>query len=179
MANYKPIPKPLGYRIQELIQSLQVIRDSLEAVRQGHLHQFIPLYGQLRALLSEKRKGNQPLLLTIAKEIGMQLEIYAMPGVDDDKALPSELKKDLLLHLAGFPVSLHRELPGQCLITIEKFLDQKILIYEQKRYTPKDVIEFFANKAGGAHFSPDMDQDFTQLLSFGLFGQPMLLNALA
>ena len=64
---YQPIPKPLGFRIQELMQSLQVIRDSLGAVRQGRLHQIIPVYGQLRALLSEKSKGNHPLLLDIAK----------------------------------------------------------------------------------------------------------------
>lgn len=57
---YEPIPKFLGDRIQELLQALQVIRDSIEAVRQGKLHQIIPVYGQLRALLSEKSKGNDP-----------------------------------------------------------------------------------------------------------------------
>ena len=176
MSNYKSIPKTIGYRIHELMQSLQVMNDSLEAVRQGRLHQLIPLYGQLRALLSEKRKDNQPLLLSIAK-IGMQLTFYSMSGVDD-KDFPSELKKDLVLHLSGFPASIEQELPGQRLTNLEDFLDHKILLFKERKYTVREIIEFFANKAGGAHFSSDVREDFAQLLSFGLFGQPILVTAL-
>ena len=175
--NYKhrPKPKPLGERIQELIQGLQVIRDSLEAVRQGKLHQIIPVYGQLRALLSEKRKGNHPLLLNIAKELRLALEFYCMPAADD---LPDQLKKNLVFHLSGFPVTLEQELPAQTLVSAEKFLNQKILIFNERPYLAKDIIAFFANKAGGAHYSPDLPEDFEQLLSFGLSGQPVLVNAL-
>lgn len=172
---YQPIPKPLGHRIQELIQGLQVIRDSLDAVRQGKLHQIIPVYGQLRALLSEKSKGNHPLLLNMAKELSLSLEFYCMSGAGE---LPDQLKKDLVFHLSGFPVTLEQELPGQTLVSAEKFLNQKILIYNERPYLAKDIIAFFANKAGGAHYSPDLPEDFAQLLSFGLSGQPVLVNAL-
>jgi len=182
MSKYQGIPKPLGYRIQELIQSLQVMSDSLEAVQQGRLYQLIPLYGQLRALLSEKSKHNQPLLLTIAEEIGMQLNLYCMPDVDD-KDFPSEFKQDLFLHLSGFPASIEQELPGQHIIKLEDFLNRKILFfkgreYREGKYSIKEIITFFANKAGGAHFSSDLPKDFAQLLSFGLFGQPVLVRAL-
>jgi hypothetical protein len=172
---YEPIPKLLGDRIQELLQALQVIRDSLEAVRQGKLHQIIPVYGQLRALLSEKSKGNDPLLLTIAEELGEVLEFYSMPAAGE---LPDELKKNLVLHLSGFPVGLEQELPSQIKVSTETFLNQQMLIYNGRPYLVKDIIAFFANKAGGAHYSPDLPKDFAELMSFGLSGQPVLVNAL-
>ncbi len=172
---YQPVPKLLGNRIQELIQSLQVIRDSLGAVRQGKLHQIIPVYGQLRALLCEKSKGNHPLLLDIAKEVSFSLDFYCMSPAGE---LPEKLKKNLLLRLSGFPATLERELASQRSISIEKFLDYKILSYDGRSYKTKDIIGFFANKAGGAHYSPDLPQDFAQLLSLGLSGQPVLVNAL-
>ena len=172
---YQPVPKPLGDRIQELMQALQVIRDSLEAVRQGKLHQIIPVYGQLRALLSEKSKGNHPLLLTIARKLSITLEFYCMSGAGD---LPDALKKDLVLHLAGFPVTLDQELPNQALVSVEEFLNRPILIYKEKPYLAKEIIAFFANKAGGAHYSPELPKDFGELMSFGLSGQPVLVNAL-
>jgi hypothetical protein len=182
MSKYQGIPKPLGYRLQELIQSLQVISDSLEGVQQGRLYQLIPLYGQLRALLSEKSKDNQPLLLTIAEKFGMELNLYCMSDVDD-KDFTSEFKQDLALHLSGFPVSIEQELPGQHIIKLEDFLNRKILFfkgreYRKGKYSVEEIITFFANKAGGAHFSPDLPIDFAQLLSFGLFGQPVLVRAL-
>ena len=156
--------------------------DSLEAVRQGRLYQLIPLYGQLRALLTEKSKGNQPLLLTISEEIGMELNLYCMSDVED-KDLPSEFKQDLVLHLSGFPVAIEQELPGQHIIKLEDFLNREILFfkgreYREGKYSVEEIIRFFANRAGGAHFSPDLPKDFAQLLSFGLFGQPVLVRAL-
>jgi hypothetical protein len=172
---YQPISKPLGYRVQELIQSLEVIRDSLDAVRVGKLHQLIPVYGQLRALLSEKSKGNYPLLLDVANAVGFDLEIYCMTGAGD---LPEELKQHLLLHLSGFPATVEQVLPGQQKLAVEEFLDQKILIYNERSYQAKDIIAFFANKAGGAHYSPDLPKDFAELLSFHLSGNPVLVNAL-
>ena len=177
MSNYKyqPILKPFGYRIRELIQSLEVIHDSLEALPQGKLHQVIPLYGQLRALLSDKRKGNHPLLLDIAKELGQVLNFYCMPGASE---FPEQLKTNLLLHLSGFPVTLEKEYPLQRLVSAEEFLDHEILIFKKRSYLAKDIIAFFANKAGGAHYSPDLPQDFAEILSVGLSGEPVLVNAL-
>jgi len=172
---YQPIQKPLGYRIQELIQSLEVMRDSLGAVRLGKLHQLIPVYGQLRALLSEKRRGNRPLLLDVAKEVGCALAVHCMPPAGE---LPEELREDLLLHLSGFPITIEQELPGQSKISLEDLLDHRILIYNERSYPARDIITFFANKAGGAHYSPDLPKDFAELLSFRLSGHPVLVNAL-
>jgi hypothetical protein len=172
---YQPVPKLLGDRIQELIQSLQVIRDSLEAVLQGKTHQIIPVYGQLRSLISEKSKNNHPLLLDIAKQVGFPLYFYCMVDAD---GLPEELKKNSILRFSGFPVTLQKEMPGQVQISIEKFLNHKIIIYKNISYSVKDIISFFANKAGGAHYSTDVPKDFMNLLSVSISGQPVLVNAL-
>jgi hypothetical protein len=52
------VPKDLGYRVLELLGSLQVIQDSLQLVRAGRVHQLIPVYGQLRAILRERSRGS-------------------------------------------------------------------------------------------------------------------------
>ena len=41
----KQILKPLGYRLTELIDSLLVVRDSLNLIKRGASRQLIPLYG--------------------------------------------------------------------------------------------------------------------------------------
>jgi hypothetical protein len=45
-------------------------------------------------------------------------------------------------------------------------------------YTIGELIDFFANKAGGAHYSPTLPKDFAELLTIGLGGQPVLMQAL-
>lgn len=172
---YQPVPKLFGDRIQELIQSLLVMRDSLEAVFQGKTHQIIPVYGQLRSLISEKSKSNLPLLLDLAKQIGFPLDFYCMADADE---LPEELKKNSILLFSGFPVTLQKEMPGQVQISIERFLSHKIVIHHEISYSVKDIIAFFANKAGGAHYSTDVPQDFMHLLSISVSGQPILIGAL-
>jgi hypothetical protein len=174
---FRSIPKPLGLRIQELLQSLQVVRDATAAARNGKLYQLLPLYGQMRTLLTERSKGNQPLLLDLASIVGQELRCYTMPGADDPK-FPEGLQQGLVLHLAGFPLSLRPELPAQVEMALADFLDQKILLYKGVHYTARDIIELLANKAGGSHFPSSYPEDFAELMQFGIAGQPMLANAL-
>lgn len=76
------IKKSLNRRIGELLDSLQVIRDALSGLRAGRTYQLIPLSGQLRALLTEKRKDNKPLLLDLAEIMDGELIVYAMPDTE-------------------------------------------------------------------------------------------------
>jgi hypothetical protein len=178
LKNFQLIPKPLGLRIIELLHSLQVIRDSIEGVRQGKPYQFLPLYGQMRSLLTERSKGNEPLLVDLARIIGHEMRLYMMPATDDP-SIPEILKRsDLVLHLAGFPLALRSELPAHREVSLEDFLNAKILAYKGAEYTAREVIELLANTAGGAHFAPKLSQDFAELMQFGFLGQPMLANAL-
>jgi hypothetical protein len=174
---FRSIPKPLGLRIQELLQSLQVVHDATAAARSGKLYHLLPLYGQMRTLLTERSKGNQPLLLDLASIVGQELRLYTMHGADDPK-FPEGLQQGLVLHLAGFPVSLRPELPAQIEMALADFVDQKIVLYKGVHYTARDIIELLANKAGGSHFPASYPEDFAELMQFGIGGQPMLANAL-
>jgi len=175
MNNYEEIEKGFANRFQEFIQSLQIINDSIQQFRSGKIHQIIPIYGQLRALLTEKSKKNTPLLFEIANEINASLDFYCMPDVDD---FPGILREGLLLHITGFPLSIKKELPKQISISLQDFLNHEIIFFNNKKYKVNEIISFFANKSGGAHYASKLPKDFAQLLSVGLNGQPILVNSL-
>jgi hypothetical protein len=90
----KIIPKPLAIRTVELVRALQIIKDAIDGARKGGIHNLIPLAGQLRALLTEKSKGADPLLLRLAETFAQPLEFYVMPGADDPN-FPDSLKEKL------------------------------------------------------------------------------------
>jgi hypothetical protein len=73
---------------------------------------------------------------------------------------------------------MRRELPLQEERNLRELLDFKLITYGGKLYSVGDLIEFFANRTGGAHYSKALPRDFAELLSFGLGGQPVLVNAL-
>jgi hypothetical protein len=84
----------------------------------------------------------------------------------------------LLLHVGGPPFTLMRQLPAQEERNLKDLLDHRLVKYREDLYSVGDVIEFFANMAGGAHYSRNVRKDFAELLTFGLGGQPFLTNAL-
>ncbi len=170
MGSYKPVLKPFGHRLFELSQSLSVIQDSIEAIKVGKLHQLIPLSGQLRSLLAEKSRRNRPLLLSLAKELKEEINVYAMPDID--------YEDEVILFMTELQVSLEQKLPGQELVSVQEFLDRKILIYMSEKYSIKDIIEFYANKAGGSHYALDIPKDFADLLTIHVLGQPPIAHAL-
>jgi hypothetical protein len=133
------VPKDLGYRVLELLGSLQVIRDSLQLVRAGRVHQLIPVYGQLWAILRERSKGSKPLLLDLADELQHDLRIFSMPDV---VASPPPITHGLVLHVAGPPFTMRREVPLQEERKLRDLLDYKLIRYRDKLYSVGDLIEF-------------------------------------
>lgn len=179
MADHLKIPKPLPHRMQELIQSLLVLRDCIAAVKAGNLHHFVPIYGQLRALLIEKAKNNKPLLLDLASTLKQPMDIWCTGEAGQELAgVPPEWKEAMVFNAFGFPVSLHQQYTGQEMTSIEKFLERNIVYYAKRHYKAADIIGFFANNAGGAHYAPNIAKDFAQMLTIGLNGQPVLVNFL-
>jgi hypothetical protein len=160
---YREITKPFAIRMLELVQALQLVVDSLQGIRQGRIRNLIPLSGQLRALITERSKGAKPLLLDIAKELDEELRVYCMPGVDDP-AFPAHLRNDLLLHVSGFPITYERQFAAQLEKSFSQLLEHQIVSLKGNNYTAKTVIEWYANKAGGAHYSTRLPEDFANLL---------------
>lgn len=169
------MPKPtfiergLGDRLLSLRSALLLLRDSIEEVRGGKAHFILPIFTQLRALLAEKSKGNQPLLLELAEVFGFEPAIFSMPGIRDDPNAP-EVMKSAVMHFEGFPMGLRKELPAQIAMPLSALLDKHIVTLHDSHYSLKELIEVCANKAGGAHWPRRMKQNEIQLLEFR-FGQ--------
>jgi hypothetical protein len=160
---YREISKPFAIRTLELVQALQLVADSLQEIRRGRIRHLVTLSGQLRALIAERSKDAKPLLLDIARELQEKLRVYCMPGVDDP-SFPSHLRQDLIVHVSGFPITPKRQFAAQLEMDFSQILDHKIILFNGNTYTAKTVIEWYANKAGGAHYSTRLPEDFARLL---------------
>ena len=174
---YRELGKPFAVRTVELLQGLQLIADSLYRIREGEIRYLTVLSGQLRSLVAERSKGEAPLLLHVAEKFGSTLEIYCMPGIDDS-GLPSEIRKNLVLHVAGFPVTLQRQFEAQRKIELREFLDLKLIQFKGNDYSPRTIIEWYANKSGGSHYSRKIPEDFAALLALNLMNMQPLANLL-
>ena len=174
---YRELGKPFAVRTVELLQGLQLIADSLQQVREGEIRYLTVLSGQLRSLVAERSKGEVPLLLDVAAKFGKDLEIHCMPGVDDP-TFPQELRKDVVLHVAGFPVTLERQFHAQRKMRLPDFLDEDFILFRGTKYSPRTVIEWYANKAGGAHYSSNIPEDFAALMALNLMNMQPLANLL-
>lgn len=174
---YRELGKPFAVRTVELLQGLQLIADSLQKVREGEIRYLTVLSGQLRSLVAERSKGEVPLLLDVAEKFGKDLTVHCMPGVDDP-TFPEGLRKDLVLHVAGFPVTLERQFPAQREMRLPEFLDEDLILFRGANYSARNIIEWYANKAGGAHYSSRIPEDFAALISLNLMNMQPLANLL-
>lgn len=174
---YREIGKSLATRTVELVRALQLIRDSVGFMRAGQVRYLAPLSGQLRALLTDRSTKNEPLLLGISDALGLPLRVYSMPGIGDPE-IPVELKGNLVLRVAGFPITVARQYTAQLETSFPELLDRDILFFKGNRYSARTIIDWFANKAGGAHYATRIPEDFAELLADGSVGAAPLISAM-
>lgn len=168
---HSELQKSFAVRLVELARGLQVVSDAVLALRAGRAHQVIPLSGQLRALLTDTTKHAGPLLLDIAAHFGETIEVFLMPEVGD---LPQVLQRTVTMHIAGFPISLHRQLPSQRRVTIEEFLNHRLLRHGETSFSVRTVIDWYANRAGGAHYSRSLPAALATLQALPLGPNPLV-----
>jgi hypothetical protein len=147
-------------------------------LQQGDHWHLITLSGQLRALLTEKSRQADPLLIHIAEDFHYELRIYCMPDVNDP-GFPESLRDNIQLHVAGFPFTVERQFAAQLELSFLQLLDLEIIIFQGNRYSVRTLIEWYANKTGGAHYSRQIPKDFASLLSINLLNIQPTANALA
>jgi hypothetical protein len=164
--------------MQELLRSLLVIRDSLEGLTQGKPHQILPLFGQLRALLAEKSKDNQPLLLDLAGVLKKEVKLWAFPGTDQDKFPVLPEPAEVLLRIGGLPLSTHKTSPNQQLLSLREVLDQKMLVYRGRHFSRRQLIKLFAEKTGGAHFPKRVPAEVLEVTALEVNGAPAIHQAI-
>lgn len=159
-SSYEKVRVPLSVRFEQLLQSLLVLRDSVNAIDQGSSHPLLPLSGQLRALLVDKAKGGEGLLLELAAETKQELKLFCLPATD-------AAGTQRALHLSHHS-SVHREFPEQEEVALEVFLDRIGLAQGGEHCSIRELIEFYANKAGGAHFASKVERRVLTLLNSSL-----------
>lgn len=168
---YAPVPKEPSERFFELIQSLRVLADSIQLLRSpGKAHQILPIAGQLRALLTDR--STEPLLLDLAKSAGDRLQVYVAPGVAQKRG-PLEPDPDILLKIGGIQAARHPFEESDVAMDLVDYLHLPVVRFRDTAYSVRDMIEVMANRAGGAHFAPDLPRDLADLMrQIGIGGLP-------
>lgn len=166
---YTLIKKPLILRLSELACSLQIINDCYTLIDNGKLYQFIPVYGQLRSILTEKSKKQRPLLFEIAELFKEELKLYYKPYEE----LPDYLA-DSVFHFLSPEISLEKEDSKQIPICLEEFLSKEVLLLNSKLYNMEFVINALANKFGGSHYASKVEKEAAQLFYFQINNQTIL-----
>ena len=90
--------------------------------------------------------------------------MYCMPDVHDPD-FPGDLREGMVLHVSGFPITAERQFSAQLEMTFPQMLDREIIAFRGNNYTPRTLIEWYANKAGGSHYSRKLPEDFAALLA--------------
>jgi hypothetical protein len=157
------IPKSLFERIIDLTNSILIIRDSLESVKNGKKHHLLNIYNQLRALLAEKSKGNPPLLLDIAKKLSYPLTVYYKQKID----FPEVLKPTF--EFQSLDLSIDKTSPHQVECSLEEFLEKEIIVFNGKSYRTQELIKTVSNKAGGSHYPEKLPKEVIELFSIFLY----------
>ena len=167
------IEKPLGLRLSELALSAQLLEDSIVALQRGDVHFVLSLASQLRMLLTERSKGAEPLLLALADKFRVDTTVYSGPDVTND-GFPEELLEGLLFRIGGLPVTTAMPTLDSKGMPLVDFLDHGVVALEGESFSPRRVIEFFANKLGGAHSSLQLPLSLAQVQSVEVLGLPGL-----
>jgi hypothetical protein len=153
-------PKTLNMQVIELRDALVLIRECVKHLREGKWFYLPALAGQLRALLFDSHAQADCRLLQVAENFQVNLDVYCMPDVRSAEA-------DALLAVFLFPVSAKKELPDQELLSVDQFRKRKMLRYKGIDYRVETLVEWFANKNGGAHYSKEVPLHFAELMSPG------------
>lgn len=164
-------------KLIEFFHAIRIIHDSKTLIDGGKFYQITTIFGQLRALLTDKTKErNKELkpLFEIAKILESEILIYFMPDTLEQD-LPF-ITEDLLLHISSLPVSIERQLPGQEQISLEDYLNIEIVKYKGESYKTFEIINSLSDKFGGSHYDTKVPQHLIELVSIGINNQPILHN---
>jgi hypothetical protein len=156
------IPKSEALRLQELLDALQIVNESIQLIRAGKHRYLMVLSTQLRKLLCETDKRADPLLFHIASKTDHHLSLYCSPTLaetHDENGLPREA----IVEISGFPITATRVRADQSQISLRKIIERKIIRVRDETYTPVQVIKWYADKVG-VHADKTLPTDFDFLL---------------
>jgi len=161
-------------KFKEFFHAVRIIFDSTKLINEGKYYQITVLYGQLRALLTDKTKERSKELkplFEIANLLGEDIKIFYMPA-----NLPPSLKEGVFLEVSSLPLSLKKLLSNQEEITLSDYLNVEVVEYKGYKLKAHEIINALSDKYGGSHYDTKVPLYLMELTSFGLNNQPILDN---
>jgi hypothetical protein len=174
----RDVPKSQQQRLEELRQALMVIEKGLQlAFETGEAAHFLPVVGQLRALLASGKQT--PLLLNLAQERDFPLQFYSMPLDSLDNAEMAEILGPTRIQWTGDSLSLKAEPPFIQRVTMKEWLDSTQAVVAERKISGEQLLKMVANKLGGSHYDPTLPPELAAMVPFSLAGVPSFYLTLA
>jgi hypothetical protein len=147
-----------------------VIESSLQtAFQTGEEAYFLPVVGQLRALLVSGRQT--PLLVDLAGELGFALEFYSIPLDALDNEEMAAILGPTRIQWTGDSLGSHAEAPLLSQkVTMEAWLASTQVVVGQQKISGEQLLKMVANKLGGSHYDPTMPAELSAIAPFRLGG---------
>lgn len=158
-------------KLVEFFHSIRIVFDSKELIYKGRYYQITPIYGQLRALLTDstKRKEEKPLF-EIAGLLGEEIKIFYVPTNFDS------LNDGSFFNISSLPISVQKQYTNQVEIPLKEYLNLEVIKYNGRRLKTYELINTLSNKYGGSHYDTAVPDYMSEILSFGINNQPVLDN---
>lgn len=167
------IEKIFYTRILELYQSLNILKSNLNNIKLGNNYLINSIYGQLRAIMTDKtQRDPPPLLFAISNHFKIETEIFYKNSNFDFSNGP--LAAGLLYHLANQSITFNRTSDDQVCCDLNKFLDKEILFFKGHKFSTRTLINDLANKQGGSHYDNSTLLYLIELQNFRLNGISVL-----
>ena len=159
--------KGTGLRYIELLNGLQIVRDSLAAIGEGKKYQVVALSSQLRGLLVLTKSTPNPILHSIANTLEIDISLYLPPKEDIQSNL---LVYNHLLKATTEPTQSNKQK-----ISLKQWLATTVVRMNCHEFSISDVIKTIADKNGGAHYDEKLPTELAMLCS-GINKQGVLVT---
>lgn len=165
----RDVRKSTRQRLEELRQALVVIESGLQSAFQtGEQAHFLPVVGQLRALLVSGGR-QKPLLVDLARELGFALEFYSIPLDVLDNEKWAEILGPSRIQWTGDSLGPHAEPPLLSeKVTMQAWLASTQVVVGEEKISGEELLKMVANKLGGAHYDPTMPAKLAAQAPFSL-----------
>lgn len=156
-------------QIKEIFEAILIINECLELIQTGKYYMLRPVYGQLRAILTDStKKGKEPFFI-IAKKLHINPELYYMEDLSIQNA-----PNPPVFSFSGVPISETQELPGQTKIKLQDFLNVVIVRHQGIKLKVFETINALSNKFGGSHYDNNIPNHIAAVQSLLIGGLPTL-----
>lgn len=156
------IVKSTDIKIRELLDALCIIRDSILSFKKGKEY-FIPVIAvQLRAILLDNRHDSKARLIDVAEYFSFPLDAYVFKNDQDLHNLRSSAGSELEL-LVDMNITVDKMHSNQKKESLLACLKESVVYYRNEEFSSKEIIEWYANQYGGAHYGKAFIKEFHEI----------------